>query len=114
MLDLALCKSETFLPSPQSIHEFVVSFSYAASHALYVVSLQYELVRSSSVLKKQVTLLRTLSLPYASSTRRTSWVSEPRELLSHILSVTEFYEEKVTKAGASSARDAMEVVSQAI
>jgi hypothetical protein len=25
MLDLALCKCEIFLPSPMSIHEFVVS-----------------------------------------------------------------------------------------
>ena len=43
-----------------------------------------------------------------------SWVSEPRELLSHILSVIEFYEEKVAKAGATSAKDALQVVSREI
>jgi hypothetical protein len=35
-------------------------------------------------------------------------------LLSHILSVTEFYEEKLKNAGAVSARDALQVVSREI
>jgi hypothetical protein len=43
-----------------------------------------------------------------------SWVADPRELLSHILSVTEFYEDKVERAGAVSAKDAMRVVAREI
>lgn len=61
-----------------------------------------------------MSLLRTLSLPQTSSAQGTCWVAEPRELLSHILSVTEFYEEKVGKAGAVSAKDALQVVSREI
>jgi len=97
VLDLAISRADTFLPTPQSIHEFI-----------------YELVRSSPVLKKQVSLLQLLSLP--APQRRASWMTDqqPTIMLSRILSVTEFYEEKIAIAGAVSAKDAMDIVAREI
>ncbi|KAJ7103351.1 hypothetical protein B0H15DRAFT_811913 [Mycena belliarum] len=97
LLDLSLAKCEIFLPTAQSIHQFV-----------------YELVRSSAILEAQVSLLKALSLP--ETERRTSWTTEqPSEvLLARLLSTTEFYQAKVAEAHAQSARRAMRVVAAEI
>lgn len=80
-----------------------------------MLCLQYELVRSSAVLKKQASLLQSLALPRTTSHRRPSWVSEhPADTLAHILTVTDFYEAKIRLAGARSAKDAMRVVAKEI
>ncbi|KAJ7751293.1 hypothetical protein DFH07DRAFT_745670 [Mycena maculata] len=93
LLDLCLAKCEIFLPTPQSIHQFV-----------------YELVRSSPILDGQLSLLKAPALPQAE--RRTSWTNEqPAEvLLARLLSTTEFYQTKVAEAHAQSAKGAMRVV----
>ncbi|KAJ6604834.1 hypothetical protein DFH09DRAFT_1123914 [Mycena vulgaris] len=93
LLDLCLAKCEIFLPTPQSIHQFV-----------------YELVRSSSILKAQLSLLKALELPQTA--QRKSWTTEqPSEvLLERLLSTTEFYQTKVAEAHAQSAKGAMRVV----
>ncbi|KAJ7110039.1 hypothetical protein C8R44DRAFT_678676 [Mycena epipterygia] len=93
LLDLCLAKCDIFLPTPQSIHQFV-----------------YELVRSSPILKAQLSLLKALALPQTE--RRTSWTTEqPAEtLLARLLTTTEFYQAKVAEANAQSAKGAMRVV----
>ncbi|KAJ7492450.1 hypothetical protein FB451DRAFT_1218339 [Mycena latifolia] len=93
LLDLSLAKCEMFLPTPQAIHQFV-----------------YELVRSSSILQAQVSLLKALAMPQTE--RRSSWTTEqPSEvLLARLLSTAEFYETKVAEAHAQSAKGAMRVV----
>ena len=113
LLDLALYKSETFLPTPRSLHEFIVSFLLGYAGWFDKKKPQYELVRSSSVLKKQASLLKSLALPQ--STSRISLVTErPTEILTHILKTTEFYEEKVEAAGTRTAKDAMCIVAREI
>ncbi|KAJ7161404.1 hypothetical protein C8R43DRAFT_992750 [Mycena crocata] len=93
LLDLSLAKCEIFLPTPQSIHQFV-----------------YELVRSSPILEAQLSLLKALALPQAEG--RTSWTTEqPAEaLLARLLTTTEFYQTKITEAHTQSARGSMRVV----
>ncbi|KAJ7293157.1 hypothetical protein C8J57DRAFT_1268248 [Mycena rebaudengoi] len=97
LLDLCLAKCELFLPTPLAIHQFV-----------------YELVRSSSILESQLSLLKTLALPQ--SGRPISWSSEqpPEALLARLLSTTEFYKTKVAEAHARSARSALRVVAEDI
>jgi hypothetical protein len=109
LLDLSLCKAEVFLPRPQSIHAFIVSHG-SRSFLIRKQTLrdQYELARSSSVLKQQAKLLRTLSI-----SRRTSW-TESREPLAQILLVAEFYEERIGKAGPVSAKQGMQIISSEI
>ncbi|KAJ7631175.1 hypothetical protein FB45DRAFT_917728 [Roridomyces roridus] len=98
LLDLCLAKCETLLPTPQTIHQFV-----------------YELVRSSSVLEAQLSLLKALALPQAAE-RRTSWTDEqPAEmLLARLLGTTEFYQKKVAESRSQSAKGAMRVVAAEI
>lgn len=71
---------------------------------------QYELVRSSSVLKKQESLLHTLAIPQAAS--RIS--EQPTDVLVYILGITTFYEDIVAKAGARTAKEAMRCVAKSI
>jgi hypothetical protein len=58
-------------------------------------------------------LLRTLSIPGASSARRSSW-TESGEPLAQVLSVAEYYEEKIGKAGPVSASHGMQIISSKI
>jgi len=99
---MCLAKCEVFLPAPEAVHLFV-----------------YELVRSSSTLSAQLSLLKTLALPEVEPRapwRRTPWITEqPAEtLLLRLLSTTEFYQNKIAEANASSANRAMRVVATEI
>ncbi|KAJ3516078.1 hypothetical protein NLJ89_g1346 [Agrocybe chaxingu] len=93
-LDFALCTSESYLPSPRAVHEFI-----------------YELVRSSSVLKKQQELLNFLEPPFNRPA-----VELSLEFLAHIMITTDFYREKISEMGAGigNAKDAMKTVADDI
>ncbi|KAF4623526.1 hypothetical protein D9613_002229 [Agrocybe pediades] len=91
LLDYALCFSESYLPTPQSLHEFI-----------------YELVRSASVLKKQSELLQTLAGPHSGRNK-----IEIESKLERLLKVTSFFEDKIgTTLG--NAKDAMKKVADEI
>ncbi|KAJ7361563.1 hypothetical protein DFH08DRAFT_844550 [Mycena albidolilacea] len=100
LLDQCLAKCETFLPTPQAIHQLV-----------------YELVRSAPVLEAQLSLLNTLTLPQAE--RRSSWTTEQPAAAEVVLErllhgSIQFYRTKVTEAHVQSARGAMRVVAAEI
>ncbi|KII94087.1 hypothetical protein PLICRDRAFT_50074 [Plicaturopsis crispa FD-325 SS-3] len=96
LLDLAMCKADTFLPTPQAVHEFI-----------------YELVRSSAMLRKQSSILQSLANPRGH--RRSSSISErPRDTLAHMLATIDFYEDIIAKAGARSAKGAMQTLGKQI
>ncbi|KAI0964018.1 hypothetical protein AcW1_000938 [Taiwanofungus camphoratus] len=98
VLDLALCHSETILPSSKVIHEFV-----------------YEVVRSAVVFKKQQVLLEKLSLPQPTSRKRLSGMnSAVAEAMANIFATTDHYETKIIAAGAKTAKDALRVVAKEI
>lgn len=96
LLSLCLSKCETFLPTPQALHDFV-----------------YELVRAASDLQSQAALLKRLAGP-ESKVRRHSLVQQPTELLMKIVTITQFYEQKVTQSQARTAKDALRAVSREI
>lgn len=61
-----------------------------------------------------MSLLKNLAVPGLAD-RRESWgVTRPFELLNDIINITEFYEGKITEAGARTAKDAMKAVSREI
>ncbi|KAF5368476.1 hypothetical protein D9758_002263 [Tetrapyrgos nigripes] len=98
LLELCLAESSNFLPTPHALHEFV-----------------YELVRSTSTLDKQATLLQTLSIPHSPrKSSRTTVTENAAALLSSILSTVHFYEQKITDARARSANQAMKVLAREI
>ncbi|EGO31042.1 hypothetical protein SERLADRAFT_344288, partial [Serpula lacrymans var. lacrymans S7.9] len=108
-LDFAVCQAELYLPSPRSLHEFIASRSKLSKCTIY------ELVRSSSVLAKKKSVLKTLGMPIAPSNRRASMRSDSAgKALAHLLLVVEFYENKLTAAGSKTATDAMRVVAREI
>lgn len=76
--------------------------------------LQYEIVQTSAVLKKQTALLQAVGAPQVTS-RRASWQSdETSKTLAHLLSVTDFYGNLIAQAGAHTAKDAMKIVAKDI
>ena len=87
---------------------------------IHVLSLteryQYELVRSSGVLKKQELLLKSLALSYPSSTRSSLGNSSIENTLSHILKVASFYEEKVLSGGTvmGNVQDVLKIIAEDI
>ncbi|KZT02439.1 DUF1741-domain-containing protein [Laetiporus sulphureus 93-53] len=97
LIDLALCRSSGYLPTPAAIHELV-----------------YEVVHSAPTFRKQQTLLDKLALPKSITRARLAAESPATEALTNILSVTDHYEGKVTMAGAASARSALRVVAKEI
>ncbi|KAK0233651.1 hypothetical protein IW262DRAFT_1452216 [Armillaria fumosa] len=96
LLNLCLSKCETFLPTPQALHDFV-----------------YEFVRAASDLQSQATLLKRLAGP-ESKAQRHSLVQQPTELLMKIVTITQFYEQKVTQSQARTAKDALRAISREI
>ncbi|PBL00564.1 hypothetical protein ARMGADRAFT_915677 [Armillaria gallica] len=96
LLSLCLSKCETFLPTPQALHDFV-----------------YELVRAASDLQSQAALLKRLAGP-ESKARRHSLVQQPTDLLMKIVTITQFYEQKVTQSQARTAKYALRAVSREI
>ncbi|KIM47751.1 hypothetical protein M413DRAFT_439420 [Hebeloma cylindrosporum] len=99
LLDLALCTSELYLPSPQALHELV-----------------YELVRSLAVLKKQEALLKSFTLSNPSSIPLLHGKSSIEDTLSHILKVASFYEEKVLSGGTAigNVKDVLKIIAEDI
>jgi len=94
LLDVAFTKAEAFLSSPEAIHEFI-----------------YELVRSAPALQRLTASLRSFNAPHAASVASHE---SPSELaLSHLLSVTSFYEEKVGLKNRS-VNGAMRIVAKEI
>ncbi|KAG7452321.1 DUF1741-domain-containing protein [Guyanagaster necrorhizus] len=96
LLSLCLSKCETFLPTPEAVHDFV-----------------YELVRAASDLQSQAVLLKRLAGP-ESKARRYSLVQQPTDLLMKIITITQFYAQKVTQSQARTAKDALRAVSREI
>ncbi|KAK0208779.1 hypothetical protein DFS33DRAFT_473524 [Desarmillaria ectypa] len=96
LLSLCLSKCETFLPTSQAVHDFV-----------------YELVRAASDLQSQATLLKRLAGP-ESEVQRHSLVQQPSNLLMKIITITQFYEQKVAQSQARTAKDALQAVSREI
>lgn len=78
--------------------------------------LQYEVVRSSEVLKRMQTVLDELALPVSSTSRRR--LSKPThsssDALTNILAVAIYYETKVREAKATSARSALRAVAKEV
>ncbi|KAI9512521.1 hypothetical protein F5148DRAFT_973492 [Russula earlei] len=94
LLDIVSTKADAFLPSPQAIHEFM-----------------YELVRSALALQRLTAPLRSFITPQGAS--GLSQESSSEQALSHLLSLTNFYEEKVG-LGNHSANDAMRIIAKEI
>lgn len=68
---------------------------------------KYELVRSSSVLRKQAALLKVLSLPRPPSGQLND--------LEHLLNVTDFFTEKIEKGGGvDTSQNVMKVIADEI
>ncbi|KAH9486507.1 Armadillo-like helical domain-containing protein 3 [Psilocybe cubensis] len=97
LLDLAVCTSESFLPTPRLLHEFI-----------------YELVRSSSILKKQEAVIRTLAIPDSSTTRPSLRGDSIVTTLEHILSISSIFEAKIGSANIGNAKDTMKAVAAEI
>ncbi|KAI0275011.1 hypothetical protein BC834DRAFT_850678 [Gloeopeniophorella convolvens] len=76
LLDIVSAKADAFLPSPRALHEFV-----------------YELVRSAPALRRLPALLRSFISPHATTPAPHENTSE--QALSRLLSIVDFYEEKV-------------------
>ncbi|KAF7303319.1 DUF1741 domain-containing protein [Mycena kentingensis (nom. inval.)] len=95
LLDLALEKCELFLPTPQAVHQLV-----------------YELVRSSSTLAAQLSLLQSLAVHDPAAERRASLTNEqPAEaILTRLQGVCDYYQAKIVEAKAQTAHRAMKVV----
>jgi hypothetical protein len=94
LLDLVSTKAEAFLSSPEAIHEFI-----------------YELVRSAPALQRLTAALRSFVSPRTAS--GLSHENSSEQALSHLLSVTNYYEEKVGSKSRS-ADGAMRVVAKEI
>jgi len=79
------------------------------------LALQYELVQTSAVLKKQAALLRTVAMPQVPLSRRASFQSDDTtKALAHLLSVTDFYGNLISQTGAYTAKDAMKIVAEEV
>ncbi|KAL0951542.1 hypothetical protein HGRIS_008226 [Hohenbuehelia grisea] len=96
LLYLALYRVDVFLPTPQAVHEMI-----------------YEIARSSSILRKQTTLLSSLALPASAGQRRGS-IGAPVDSLAVVISVAEYYEGRIQTAGARSAREGIQIVAREI
>jgi hypothetical protein len=94
LLDIVYTKAEAFVSSPEAIHEFI-----------------YELVRSAPALQRLTASLRSFVSPRTPSGPSNESPSE--QVLSHLLSVTSFYEEKVGQKSRS-ADGAMRIVAKEI
>ncbi|KAJ2914267.1 hypothetical protein MD484_g6155, partial [Candolleomyces efflorescens] len=88
LLQLAISGADSFLPTPQSVHELV-----------------YELVRNSGPLARHKEILDTLG---------DSPDSPGNEALRYILDVTLFYSEKIGSTGAKEASDALRIIVQEV
>ncbi|KNZ76994.1 Chromatin structure-remodeling complex subunit rsc9 [Termitomyces sp. J132] len=97
LLYLSLIKSDGYLPSPQALHEFI-----------------YELIRFASILKSQESLLKSLTVAPQQDPRQATWIKRSTEALASITELVDFYQGKVTKANARTAKAAMSVVAREI
>ncbi|PPQ99554.1 hypothetical protein CVT24_005342 [Panaeolus cyanescens] len=93
VLELALTRSEVFIPTPWAIHQFI-----------------YELVRSSSVLKQQAPLLESLRLPSSGQ------FLVAKDNISRIVDIVSYYEVKVQESGGNvaAAKDVLKVIADDI
>lgn len=91
-LESAILLSETYLPTPQAVHELV-----------------YELVRNSESLDKQRVVLESVEVLTAGG-------REDDEALRSVLDITFFYNEKICSTGTNlkEASDAFRIIGQEI
>lgn len=82
LLDFALLTSDSYLPSPNALHELI-----------------YKLIRSSSVLRKQAALLNTQNVARPPASIQSNGTQDARNALDHLLVVTDFYAEKIEEKG---------------
>ncbi|KAI0068085.1 DUF1741-domain-containing protein [Artomyces pyxidatus] len=96
LLDLVTVKADAFLTSPRAVHEFI-----------------YELVRSAPILRKQPSVLQSVAL-HNTAVIPSSLESHATQALSRLLTMNEFYEDKINQAHARSAKAAMAVVAKEV
>ncbi|EEB94141.1 hypothetical protein MPER_07094, partial [Moniliophthora perniciosa FA553] len=75
---------------------------------------EYELVRSSVILEKQIQILRGLATPMLPGLRTRLPQDDPESLMSNLLVTVRYYEEKITSARAQSANEGMRIVEREI
>jgi hypothetical protein len=106
LLDFALSTSESYLPSPEALHALIVRFCV---NFVFLSDLccQYELVRSSSVLRKQATIVNT-SKPNGGQ--------DVKGVLDHLLNITDFYAKKIEEkgVGVETTQNVMQVIADEI
>jgi hypothetical protein len=98
LLDFALVTSDSYLPSPNALHELIVNLLFVSCSFLIFV-LQYKLIRSSSVLRKQAALLNTQNVARPPASIQSNGTQDARNALDHLLVVTDFYAEKIEEKG---------------
>lgn len=116
LVDFALSKAEIFLATPGDIHVFIVRHRYYLRKVADGLGnyIQYELVRSSSVIRKQMGILQTLAQP-GSMDRRMSLRSESASRsLRRVLSVISYYEGEISGSGAQTAKESLRVVARLV
>ncbi|KAF8514489.1 hypothetical protein JB92DRAFT_133643 [Gautieria morchelliformis] len=94
LLDFATRFAERFLPTSQSLHQFV-----------------YELVRSAPVLAKQSDLLKGLKLP---TSRRTSFSPRGATELANLEQIIAYYQQKLPEETTQTAKAVLSVLGQII
>jgi len=80
----------------------------------FITVLQYEVVRSSVVIRKQTLLLQSLAKPTPADHRASLRSDTASKALARILSTTAYYDGKLSSAGTRSAKDAFRIVSKDI
>lgn len=69
-------------------------------------------MQTSVILKKQQSLLQAVKMPQMDSGRKLSWLEADQQYdsLNNLISVTDFYGNLISSAGAHTAKDAMKIV----
>lgn len=114
LLDLSITTAQTFLPSAKALHEFVVNQKTGSLAELTVDNgAQYELTRSSSILKSQDSLLKKVDITGAARERGSAISGRTTaDSLTMLITVVDFYEAKIGQT--RSANQALRTVAQEI
>lgn len=111
LVGFAVSKADIILATANDIHVFIVRHTcYLLKFADRLGDMQYELVRSSHVMRKQAGILQMLGQP--GPDRRTS-LSVTRSL-KRVLSVISYYEGEISRSGAQTAKESLRVVSRLV
>jgi hypothetical protein len=120
MLEFACIVIERVMPTPEALHQFVVSPRLSSSSQLDASDcrLQYEIVRSSSIIEKQTDILIALEVPIQSAVadnpRGTTLSVHSRAMraLKTIQGAATYYEGKINHSnGGRETGDIMKLIS---